>query len=247
MTDPVVAPPEVDTPAPAPLTLDVTPPAPAAPAAPTPAPAADPTGAASEVVYEPTGDRGLDMALAFIGKQGMAGDHPAVLAAVDGDFSLLKAELATKGVPGYAEYIELGEQAYARTQEKNKATAEAARKAVHDVVGGEENWKAVQAWASANATPEEKAEINSQLSRGGLAAKAAATYLANAYSKANNVTQEPKDVTNGGGKSAASDGKLSATEYAKEVNALNIKLRGRLDGSPEYEALQRRRLAAIPR
>jgi hypothetical protein len=246
MTDPVAnpAPSPAPVPAPTPLTLDVAPVVPATPATPEPTPS-EPSG---EVVYEATGDRGLDMALAFIGKQGFPGDHPAVQAAAEGDFSLLKAELAAKGVPGYAEFLELGEQAYARTQEKNKATAESARKAVHDVVGGEESWKAVQAWASANATPEEKAEINAQLSKGGLAAKAAATYLANAYSKANNVTQEPKDVTNGnGGKPPVSDGKLSAADYAKEVNALNIKLRGRLDGSPEYAALQTRRLAAIPR
>lgn len=246
MTDPVNVPADGAPAAPAaPVTLDVAPVVPAAPAA--AAPAAN-EAVGTEVIYEPTGDRGLDMALAFIGKQGLAGDHPAVQAAADGDFTLLKAELAQKGVQGYAEFIELGEQAYARTQEKNKAQAEAARKAIHDTAGGAESWAAIQAWASANASPEEKAEINIQLNKGGLAAKAAVVYLSNAYSKAGNVNQEPADVSKGGGKpAAASEGKLTATEYAAAVKALNSKLRGRLDGSPEYAALQSRRIAAMPR
>ena len=246
MTDQVNAPADAAPATPVvPVTLDVAPVVPAVPAAAAPA---TPEPAGAEVTYEPTGDRGLDMALAFIGKQGLAGDHPAVQAAADGDFTLLKAELAQKGVQGYAEFIELGEQAYARTQEKNKAQAETARKAIHDTAGGAESWAAIQAWASANASPEEKAEINIQLNKGGLAAKAAVVYLSNAYSKAGNVSQEPADVSKGGGKPpAAADGKLTATEYSAAVKALNSKLRGRLDGSPEYAALQSRRIAAMPR
>ncbi len=61
------------------------------------------------------------------------------------------------------------------------------------------------------------------------------------------MTQEPQDVSNGGGKPSQSNGDLSAAEYAKEVNALNIKLKGRLDGSKEYEALNNRRLASRKR
>ncbi len=222
--------------------------APAVPAVPAATDAKPDAGAATVATYEPTGDAGLDMALAFIGKQGFAQDHPAVVAAAAGDFSILKAELAAKGVQGAAEFLALGEQSYARTQEKAKAASAATNAAVYKVVGGEESWKAIQTWASANATPEEKAEINAQLSAGGVAAKAAATYLANAYNKANNVSQEPAEVTNGAAaKAPASNGNLSAAEYAKEVNALNVKLKGRLDGSPEYEALNRRRLESRKR
>ena len=247
MTDPVNAPTDPAPAAPAvPVTLDVAPVVPAVPAAAAPA-TPEPAGT-EPVTYEPTGDRGLDMALAFIGKQGLAGDHPAVQAAADGDFTLLKAELAQKGVQGYAEFIELGEQAYARTQEKNKAQAETARKAIHDTAGGAESWAAIQAWASANASPEEKAEINLQLNKGGLAAKAAVVYLSNAYSKAGNVSQEPADVSKGGGKPASTGtGDISAADYSAAVKALNVKLKGNLEGNPEYEALNNRRLASKAR
>lgn len=249
MTDPVAptptpAPAATPTPAAptAPLTLDVTPtPAPAVPVTP-PAPVPEPQGNV-EVVYEPTGDAGLDMALGFIGKQGLAGDHPAVVAAAAGDFTLLKATLAQKGVVGYEAFIELGQQAYGRTQEKQKAQAEAARTAIHTQVGGAENWNAIQAWASANADADEKTVINAQLGAGGVAAKMAVAYLANAYNKANNKEQDPATVLAPGGAGkppSASSGMLSPSEYAKEVALLSVKLRGRVDGSPEYEALRRR-------
>lgn len=252
MTEAVVTPAAGEAPAATPavatvaLTTSVQTPA----ATPTPADPATPAAApsaAKEATYEPTGDAGLDMALAFIGKQGFDREHPAVKAAEGGDFSILKAELAAKGVQGAAEFLALGEQSYARAQEKAKAASAATNAAVYKVVGGEESWKAIQTWASANATPEEKAEINAQLSAGGVAAKAAATYLANAYNKANNVSQEPAEVTNGAPGKPAANAELSASDYAKEVKALNNKLKGRLDGSPEYEALNARRLASKSR
>lgn len=227
-----------------PVTLDGDTPADPKPAV---TPEAKPAEKADEsvVTYEPTGDAGLDMALAFIGKQGLAGDHPAVQAAANGDFTMLKATLAQKGVQGYAEFIALGEEAYKRQTEKGKAAAEDTRKTVYAAAGGAEQWAAIQKWASENATPEEKAAINEQLNAGGIKAKAAAVYLTNLYNKAGNMTQDPADVTKPGAKpNASADAPLSAREYASEVAKLNAKLRGRLDGSPEYEALQRRRAAA---
>lgn len=58
------------------------PPAPAAPAVPA-APAA-PVPVDGAVLYEPTGDVGLDLALEFVGKAGIASDHPAMVAAAGG-------------------------------------------------------------------------------------------------------------------------------------------------------------------
>lgn len=228
-----------------PVTLDGgTPPAPATPPTPPAAPTEE-SKTPEVVVYEPSGDAGLDMALAFIGKQGLAGDHPAVQAAANGDFTMLKATLAQKGVQGYAEFIALGEEAYKRQAEKAAAAAETTRKTIYDVAGGQDEWAAVQKWASENATAEEKAELNAQLNAGGLKAKAAAAYLVSAYNKAGNVTKEPADVVAPNAKpNAGGDAPLTAREYAAEVAKLNAKLRGRLDGSPEYEALQRRRAAA---
>lgn len=197
------------------------------------------------VTYEPTGDVGLDMALAFVGKAGISQEHPAMQAATNGDFSILKATLAAKGVAGWEQFVALGEAAYARTTADNDKKAAASREAVYKVAGGEDNWNAIKTWAGTNATPEEKAEINALLNQGGLAAKGAVQYLMQAYAKAANVEVNPRDpLANAGALPAAvANAPLSAREYAAEVQQLNNKLGGRLEGSKEYASLQRRRAA----
>ena len=194
--------------------------------------------------YEPTGDVGLDMALQFMGKAGLHQDHPAMVAATQGDFSILKATLAQKGVSGWEQFVALGEAAYARTKASDSAKAAKLVEMVHAEAGGAEEWGAVQQWASANATPEEKAEINALLNKGGLAAKGAVKYLVDTYNRANNVTVEPKDPARNASRTGGdAGGPLSPRAYADAVNALNVQLRGRLEGSKEYEALQKRRAA----
>ena len=42
----------------------------------------------------------MDYALNFVGKLGFGDTHPAIQAAANGDFALLRVELATKGVAG---------------------------------------------------------------------------------------------------------------------------------------------------
>lgn len=199
-----------------------------------------------DVVYEPTGDVGLDLALDFVGKAGIPSNHPAMVAASEGDFSILKATLAAKGVQGWEQFVALGEQAYQKTVAATEAKSKALREAVHKEAGGAEEWGAIQKWAGANATPEEKAEINNLLNQGGLQAKLAVQYLVSAYGRANNVTREPKDPTanaSRGGLPGTNDGPLSPKEYAEAVRSLNNKLNGRLEGSREYDQLQRRRAA----
>jgi len=203
--------------------------------------------AVGEVVeFEPTGDVGLDMALAFIGKQGISETHPAMVAATAGDFSILKATLAAKGTAGWEQFVALGEAAYARKAEGETKKAEAIRETVFKEAGGKEEWGNVQKWASSNATPEEKTQINALINQGGLAAKSAVKYLVDSYNRANNVEVNPRDpleaATRGGVPNAAT-GPLSAKEYANAVQQLNAKLNGRLDGSPEYAKLQQRRAA----
>lgn len=198
------------------------------------------------VEYQPTGDVGLDMALAFVGKAGIGSEHPAMKAAEAGDFSILKATLAAKGVQGWEQFVALGEAAYARTTTEAKAKAEVAREAIYKEAGGKDAWAAVQQWASTNATPEEKASINAMLNQGGLAAKSAVQYLVGAYGKANNVVVNPADAAPNASRTPVptdANAPLSAKDYAVAVQALNNKLNGRLEGSREYEALQRRRSA----
>lgn len=197
----------------------------------------------SSVSYEPTGDVGLDMALTFIGKAGINAAHPAMLAAQSGDFTILKATLAAKGVTGWEQFVALGEAAYSRTTAENEKKATASREAIFKEAGGEENWNAIKTWAGANATPEEKAEVNALLNQGGLAAKSAVKYLSEAYAKANNVEVNPRDpLANAApGSPASANAPLSPRDYSAAVQQLNNKLGGRLEGSKEYADLQRRR------
>jgi hypothetical protein len=182
------------------------------------------------------------MALDFVGKAGISQDHPAMVAAQNGDFSLLKAELAAKGTQGWEQFVALGEAAYARTTADNDKKAAANRELVIKTAGGEEAWNAVKAWAGTNATAEEKAEINALLNQGGLAAKGAVQYLVAAYGRAANVEINPADpLANAGRGDVPATGALSPRAYADEVQQLNNKLGGRLEGSKEYADLQRRR------
>lgn len=225
------------------IVIPETPATPTAPPAVEPAPKPAPTEG-EVVVYDKTGDVGLDMALEFVGKAGIHGEHPAMQAAANGDFSLLKAELARKGVAGWEQFVALGEAAYARTAEKQAAANAAVVKTVHELAGGAEQWAQVQQWAAANATPEEKAQINALLNQGGLATKGAVQYLLGAYQRANPAT--PVDpLAAAGARPAGSvpNGPLSPKEYAVAVQQLAGRLGGRLDGSKEYATLQQRRAA----
>jgi hypothetical protein len=222
------------------ILLDDVTPVPEKPEAPKPAPVDE-----GPVTYEPTGDVGLDMALEFMGKAGLDAAHPAMQAAMEGDFSILKATLAQKGVPGWEQMVALGEAAYTRAKEKEAASASALTELVHKEAGGKEEWGAIQAWAKANATPEERAQINGLLNQGGLAAKGAVKYLADAYSRATNVERSPSDpIANAGaGAPSTSAGPLNPRAYSAEVQKLAAVLGGRMEGSKEYAALQARRNA----
>jgi len=246
---PVAAP--VAAPAPsAPLALGDPAPAPvAAPVAvPVASPAPAPGAKAEPVTYEPTGDVGLDMALGFLGKLGIDVDHPGMKAAESGDFAILKATLAALGddARGWEQFLALGEVAYGKRAEAAKVKAEADRQAVISAVGDEATWAAVQTWAAANAEPAERDAVNAALGAGGIAAKAMAQYLHGLYQNAAGTVVKPAPVVGDASRTPpgpGANGPLSPKDYAAEVAALNVKLRGRIDGSPEYAALQARRKA----
>lgn len=146
----------------------------AAPAAsPTPAPSATPASTeetpqtgAEEITYAPTGDASLDVALGYLAKNGLDAEHPAVVAATGGDFSLLKAHLAAAGATGWEAMVALGEQAYERHQGTVAEREKAVEAAVFDVVGGQEQWTAVSGWLTENADQSEKDAINKVLESG---------------------------------------------------------------------------------
>jgi len=235
--------------------------APAATAAAAPAVPANPTTPAAQtasdtpaapqpVVWEKTGDAGLDMALGFVGARGFGPQHPAVQAAVRGDFSLLKAELAGMGdkAIGYEAYVALAEKAY----EQDKARAEAQEamsvQAVHSAVGGEAAWAEIHQWAKANADPHERAEINAMMDAGPRQAKAAALYLKTLYENANGSVQAPASAVKPGAsghRSSTAGGPITdAREYSRLVLELEKKVgKANIQDHPEYLQLKQRRLA----
>mgnify|MGYP001266337002 CR=1 FL=1 len=255
---PIAPPPPADTvaPAPAPGQPPAPAPAPATPAAPAPAPAvlldetAEPAtpnpDTTNEFTYDPTGDAGLDYALNFVGKLGYGDTHPAIIAAQKGDFSLIRAELATKGVAGSDAVLALAEQAYTRFAAEDAKKSEELAGFAAQAAGSAENWAVVRAWAAQEATPQEKAQVNAALSQGGLVAQGVINQLVALYQQKHTLPKDAADVAKPGavGTAAPSNEPMTAKAYAQAVEALRQKLGNRTEDSPEYAALQSQRLAA---
>lgn len=202
--------------------------------------------------FEKTGDVAMDIALEFFGKAGLKPTDPEVLAAQAGDFSLLKAKLAALNKPGWAEHVALAEGSFAAKANAAKETATKVTDAVYGVMGGEAQWKEVQAWARQHATPEEAAEVNAMFKAGPLQAKAAAVYLKTQFEAAGNraskVGEQAAGDTRGAAPASAAGNALSPREFAAAVADL-VRERGSraVDGagSPEYRALVARRKAYV--
>lgn len=212
------------------------------------APAAQQPHAPAAATWAKTGDAGLDMALDYIGQRGFGQEHPAVAAAMKGDFGLLRASLAGLGdkAVGYEAYVQLAESAYKSTVKQLEETEQKSVQAVLSVVGTPESWAEIHAWAKANADEDERAEINAMLAGGPRQAKAAAVYLRNLYEQANGTVVQPasalKETASTGNAPSAGGPITDAKEYARLVNELARKMKGRMEGSPEYQQLQQRRL-----
>lgn len=210
-----------------------------APAAPTPA-------APSVVQFEPTGDTGLDLALEFVGARGLDDSHPAMKAAVNGDFAPLKAVLAAMGdkAKGYEKYVDLAERSYKDGKAKADAKYASDAEVIHKAVGGKEQWAAISKWAGENAEPAEKEQVNAVLKQGGLPAKVMAEWLAAKYRGAKGTKVDPAPVVaDGASGKAPTSGALTAKDYANEVQTLRQKMGYKFETSNEYKSLQSRRLA----
>jgi len=261
---PATAPAVAATPAPA---VPETPAAPAAAApAPTPAPIPAPTvgedaapapeaptGTADEagvVVYDTTGDPGMDMALGFVGKLGLLPTHPAMVKAAEGDFSFIKAHLASLGdkATGWEQHIALAEQSWGRNVKAAEDLNKSITTTVHKAAGGEANWSAISGWAKANADPKERETINKMLAAGPVEARAATLMLRQMYEAAGGTTVTPANPLKGDTPSANANvvslAPLSPKEYGAAVMELNARKPGAADrGDPEYKQLQQRALA----
>lgn len=249
---PVAAPeatmqPAAPAPAPVPTTnLGVQPPAPQAPVAPQEpsAPAPDPKGKDEDIEYEPTGDPGLDYALGFLGKAGYTDDHPAIQSAAQGDFGLLKAELASKGITGWEQALALAERAYETSQTKAAETVAAVQESVTLVAESlGVDWEAAVEFARETATPEEVETINQMFSNP-YTAKMAALWVSHAYSNNPNTSVPPARAPVKPNAIPAegntSQGTITRAEFASEAGQLHKRFGDAYTTSPEYKALARR-------
>ncbi|CAB4241400.1 hypothetical protein UFOVP60_51 [uncultured Caudovirales phage] len=239
-------------PPPAAPAQETPPPPPAAPpsldlsAPPAPAPAAPPSEApaAPTVTFEKTGDPGLDFALGFLGKLGMAPDTPEMQAALTGEFALLEAKLATMGnkAQGFEQVVALAKQSYERQAGEAKAKVEASTKAVLEAVGGQESWEGIRAWAATNIPEAERGAISAALQAGGPTAVLIAEGLRARQSAdpTSTIKGAPAVAPNASRTPPASTSGMSVGEYAEAVQALAARV-GEVSGHPEYAALRHRR------
>ena len=242
MTDTTTAPAvTVDAPAGAPAT-EVKP----APA-PTPAEPAKPQEVADEAIqYEETGDPKLDLALGFFGRMGLDVEHPAITAAIGGDFSLLEATLASNPkAQGWQQYVALAKEAHGNAE---NAKQEAQQKVVGAVSStleklglSNDEWGTVIEWTRENADESEKAELN-QLLGSPLGAKAVTAYLVGLYREASGTEFKPQAAAVKADAAAqprqpVSTEPLSRVQFAQESEKLARKVGPAYMQSPEYKAL----------
>ena len=212
---------------------------------PAPPPAPNPD-TSNEFAYDSTGDAGLDYALNFVGKLGYGDTHPAMQAAQKGDFSLIRAELATKGVAGSDAVLALAEQAYTRFAAEDAKKATELSGFAAQAAGSAENWAVVRAWAAVEATPQEKAQVNAAIAQGGLVAQGVISQLVSLYQQKHTLPKDAAPVAKPGAGSGAATtaGTMTAQAYAQAVEQLRQKYGNNTDSTPEYAALQSQRLAA---
>lgn len=197
--------------------------------------------------FASTNDTHLDTALKFVADQGFRPGDPALVSAVNGDFSLLRAKLAEKGAPGAEAYMALAEQAYKRIDSDNKARQQADKEAVHAIAGGEEQFTAAAEAFKSVASETEQEVVKGWLAQGGESAKMAARLIV-LMKQGTPVEQAPtegagKPVAATAGQPTAASDTLDARAYSKAVQEARQKYNGNVpfDSSPEYAKLQDRR------
>lgn len=228
-----------------------------APVAPTPAPAPVPQPAPApvpepakpkgkdepEIVFAPTGDAGLDFAHSFLARAGISAEHPAYKAAEGGDFSLLRAELGQKALPGWEQAIALGEKAYEKTQNELKEVVAKVGEAVLSVAeAAGVDWEATVQWARETGTDEEKQALNSMMGNP-FTAKIAASYLTQKFVEQSNFEKEPASATPAAAAPVsvqATNTPLTRVQFAEESAKLRKKMGDEYVNSAEYRNLYNR-------
>lgn len=195
------------------------------------------------------------MAIKFLGDLGIDYDtSPEAQAAYNGDFSLLRALLAGKGVQGAEAYLTLAEQALKGINESKAAAEQAHVSEITDyatnLIGGVEAWNEVLDWTRQNVEGTESDGINAALDAGGIQAQAMMLFLQRQMQGASNVSFDKgqpvvKQNAGGSGSGQNSFAPLSPQEYGRAVDDLH-RSKGRgvdITQTAEYKQLQQRRLA----
>ena len=203
-----------------------------------PAPAAEP--------YTPTGDARQDVAFGWLKAAGIQRTSPAVKHAMDtGDFTLLEAVLAEKGVNGAEPYVTLLKDARAASEQQAAAAKTAAKTAILAVFENESAWDEARAWVGSNADEGEREVLSGMLNGGNpVAARIAARFIQQAKLAASGVSPRAgsalkKDAARAGGPTA---GALSPQDFSRELGKLVREHGDRAAfDRPEYRDLRSRR------
>lgn len=199
--------------------------------------------ATQEFTYESTGYANADYALGVIGKAGIGPEHPAVVAAYDGDFGQLEHLLASKDVPGATALLAMLKDASDKHSASQKEVGEKIANSIYELAGSKENWQAVQAWGAENADDDEK-ELLNEMFADPRQSKIAAVYLMSMYDKAQ-VPHEPQTSVTGARPAVAAAatpaaGPIDRKEFAAQAQALYRKHGNAYMESSEYAALAKR-------
>jgi len=196
---------------------------------PAPQATATPSANADAAVDVPDlGDNGLNLAADyFVNTLGLALDGRELTEAAKGNFHLLEAKIEVLGdkAKGAGSYVQLARESVARVQEAERTKLTATVTAVHEAVGGEENWKAVQNFARTNLSPEDLKAAQATLTAGGFGAVAMARHLLSLASTNPNVTVKGQPATQDGPTvSLQGHAPLNREQYREEYRKLCDKL-----------------------
>ena len=222
----------------------------AAPAAAAPAAAPAAAGKTDDGSFEwvKTGHASLDIALGWLGKQGLGETNELVqLAARTGNFDGLKAHFAQNATPGSAEMLSILESSFKDYVETQNANIEKETASQVEFLGGPERANAVIEWASTNAEPAEKQAFNAMMDAGGFQARAALAYVSSLYDKHTGTSEHDAivgaQVANGnagrGGPQAPTT-PISRVQFAEEGQKLYQQYGEGYQQTAAYRALARR-------
>jgi hypothetical protein len=214
--------------------------------APAPAPAPEPTPTPTHTEVPDYGDNGLNIAADyFVNTLGLDINGRELSEAAKGNFHLLEAKLEVLGekAKGSGPMLRLAQEAVSRVQNATKAQHAETVTKVHEAVGGEANWKAVQQYARTSLPADQLKQAQDTLSQGGLAAVAMARHLLSLASSHPQVTVQGQPTSSSDGVSQSLQGVAPLTreqyrsEYKKLIASMGIK---GASNSPELRALNAR-------